>query len=302
MRIYMKKVLAVLPAVALALTACVSSTDDSNATASPTQPQLPTDYIISEMGEYSYAADGTLEITKATCTDYANEAVWKKTTQVGSLTDAGNGKAQMDLGDGAGKDTYEFTVAAGEQFPEGNFYKSSTLNDPLIWGVVLEDPYYSEAVFINTDCIFQNFGEMQETLALIAKVPKSSINMSCKTLSIEGLEMTYVSHTQGSIEYTVSYGGVTSNVKQAFRYAFVENDCKKAFKDYQQEYENGETQEFFNFDLYDQDISASAEFVDLITNFHNRTGLAKSAETPTMTEKQIKDIFRAIGSKLRHGK
>jgi len=298
----MKKVLAVLPAVALALTACVSSTDDSNATASPTQPQLPTDYIISEMGEYSYAADGTLEITKATCTDYANEAVWKKTTQVGSLTDAGNGKAQMDLGDGAGKNTYEFTVAAGEQFPEGNFYKSSTLNDPLIWGVVLEDPYYSEALFINTDCIFQNFGEMQETLALMVGVPKSSINMSCKTLSIEGLEMTYVSHTQGSIEYTVSYGGVTSTVKQRFRYAFVENDCKKAFKDYQQEYENGETQDFFNFDYYDQDIDASAEFVDLITNFHNRTGLAKSAETPTMTEKQIKDIFRAIGSKLRHGK
>ena len=141
---------------------------------------------------------------------------------------------------------------------------------------------------------------MQETLALIAKVPKSSINMSCKTLSIEGLEMTYVSHTQGSIEYTVSYGGVTSNVKQAFRYAFVENDCRKAFKDYQQEYESGETQEFFNFDLYDQDISASAEFVDLISNFHNRTGLAKSA--PTLTEKQIKDIFRAVGSKLRHGK
>ena len=300
MRIYMKKVLAVLPAVALAMTGCLSSSESSPA--APTPAALPTDYIISEMGEYSYAADGTLEITKATCTDYANEAVWKKTTQVGSLTDAGNGKAQMDLGDGAGKNTYEFRVAAGEQFPEGNFYKSSTLNDPLIWGVVLEDPYYSEALFINTDCIFQNFGEMQETLALIAKVPKSSINMSCKTLSIEGLEMTYVSHTQGSIEYTVSYGGVTSNVKQAFRYAFVENDCKKAFKDYQQEYENGETQDFFNFDYYDQDIDASAEFVDLITNFHNRTGLAKSAETPTLTEKQIKDIFRAIGSKLRHGK
>lgn len=302
MRIYMKKVFAVLPAVALALTACVSSTDDSNATASPAQPQLPTDYIVTEMGSYSYAADGTLEVTKATCTDYANEVVWKKTTQVGSLTDAGNGKAQMDLGDGDGKNTYEFTVAAGEQFPEGNFYKSSTLNDPLIWGVVLEDPYYSEAVFINTDCIFENFGEMQETLALMVGVPKSSINMSCKTLSIEGLEMTYVSHTQGSIDYTVSYGGVTSTVKQNFRYAYVENDCKKAFRDYQKEYENGETQDFFNFDYYDQDIDASAEFTDLITNFHNRTGLAKSAEMPTLTEKQIKNIFRAVGSKLRHGK
>ena len=301
MRIYMKKVLAVLPAVALAMTGCVSSSDDSSSVA-PTPAALPTDYIISEMGEYSYAADGTLEITKATCTDYANEAVWKKTTQHGALTDAGNGTAQMDLGDGAGKNTYEFRVAAGEQFPEGNFYKSVTVKSPLIEGVVLEDPYYSDVIYINTDCIFENFGEMQETLSLIAKVPKNSINMSCKTLSIEGLEMTYVSHTQGSIEYTVSYGGVTSTVKQGFRYAYVENDCKKAFKDYQQEYENGETQEFFNFDLYDQDISASAEFVDLITNFHNRTGLAKSAETPTMTEKQIKDIFRAIGSKLRHGK
>ena len=296
----MKKVLAVLPVVALALTGCISSSDDSKTSADPAPAQLPTDFIVTEMGSYSYAADGTLEVTKATCSDYANEVVWKKTTQSGSLTDAGNGKAQMDLGDGDGKNTYEFRAAAGEQFPEGNFYKSSTLNDPLIWGVVLEDPYYSEAIFINTDCIFENFGEMQETLALMVGVPKSSINMSCKTLSIEGLEMTYVSHTQGSIDYTVSYGGVTSNVKQNFRYAFVENDCKKAFKDYQKEYESGETQDFFNFDYYDQDIDTSAEFTDLIVNFHNRTGLAKSA--PTLTEKQIKDIFRAVGSKLRHGK
>ena len=296
----MKKVLAVLPVVALALTGCISSSDDSKTSADPAPAQLPTDFIVTEMGSYSYAADGTLEVTKATCSDYANEVVWKKTTQSGSLTDAGNGKAQMDLGDGDGKNAYEFRAAAGEQFPEGNFYKSLTLNDPLIWGVVLEDPYYSEAVFINTDCIFENFGEMQETLALMVGVPKSSINMSCKTLSIEGLEMTYVSHTQGSIDYTVSYGGVTSTVKQNFRYAFVENDCKKAFKDYQKEYESGETQDFFNFDYYDQDIDASAEFTDLIVNFHNRTGLAKSA--PTLTEKQIKDIFRAVGSKLRHGK
>lgn len=299
MRICMKKVLAVLPAVALAMTGCVSSSDDSNSVA-PTPASLPTDFIVTEMGEYSYAADGSLEVTKATCTDYANEVVWKKTTQRGSLTDAGNGTAKMDLGDGDGKNTYEFRVAAGEKFPEGNFYKSSTLNDPLIWGVVLEDPYYSEAVFINTDCIFQNFGEMQETLALMVGVPKTSINMSCKTLSIEGLEMTYVSHTQESIEYTVSYGGVTSSVKQRFRYAYVENDCKKAFKDYQKEYESGETQDFFNFDYYDQDIDASAEFTDLIINFHNRTRLAKSA--PTLTKKQIKDIFRAVGSKIRHGK
>ena len=296
----MKKVLAVLPVVALALTGCISSSDDSKTSADPAPAQLPTDFIVTEMGSYRYAADGTLEVTKATCSDYANEVVWKQTTQSGSLTDAGNGKAQMDLGDGAGKNAYEFTVAAGEQFPEGNFYKSSTLNDPLIWGVVLEDPYYSEAIFINTDCIFENFGEMQETLALMVGVPKTSINMSCKTLSIEGLEMTYVSHTQESIEYTVSYGGEKSTVKQRFRYAFVENDCKKAFKDYQKEYESGETQDFFNFDYYDQDIDASAEFTDLIVNFHNRTGLAKSA--PTLTEKQIKDIFRAVGSKLRHGK
>ena len=296
----MKKVFAVLPAVALALTGCVSSSDDSNS-AAPAPAALPTDFIVTEMGEYSYATDGSLEVTKATCTDYANEVVWKKTTHNGSLTDAGNGTAQMDLGDGAGKNTYEFRVAAGEQFPEGNFYKSSTLNNPLIHGVVLEDPYYSDVVYINTDSVFENFGEMQETLSLIAGVPKSSISMSCKTLSIEGLEMTYVSHTQGSIEYTVSYAGVTSNVKQTFRYAFVENDCRKAFKDYQQEYESGETQDFFNFDLYDQDISASSEFTDLISNFHNRTGLAKSAATPTMTEKQIKDILRAVGSKLRRG-
>lgn len=296
----MKKVLAVLPVVALALTGCISSSDDSKTSADPAPAQLPTDFIVTEMGSYRYAADGTLEVTKATCSDYANEVVWKQTTQSGSLTDAGNGKAQMDLGDGDGKNTYEFRAAAGEQFPEGNFYKSSALNDPLIWGVVLEDPYYSEAVFINTDCIFQNFGEMQETLALMVGVPKTSINMSCKTLSIEGLEMTYVSHTQESIEYTVSYGGEKSTVKQRFRYAFVENDCKKAFKDYQKEYESGETQDFFNFDYYDQDIDASAEFTDLIVNFHNRTGLAKSA--PTLTEKQIKDILRAIGKRLRHGK
>ena len=156
----MKKVLTVLPLAALALVGCQSSSGDS-VTAPDVQPlpqNYPTDYIISELGTYNYAADGTLEITKGTCTDRANEYVWEKVTKTGSLKDAGNNSAEMDLGDGDGKNTYEFRVAAGEKFPEGDFYKSSTLNDPLIWGVVLEDPYYSEAIFINTDCIFENFG------------------------------------------------------------------------------------------------------------------------------------------------
>ena len=71
----MKKVLAVLPVVALALTGCISSSDDSKTSADPAPAQLPTDFIVTEMGSYRYAADGTLEVTKATCSDYANEVV-----------------------------------------------------------------------------------------------------------------------------------------------------------------------------------------------------------------------------------
>ncbi|MBQ2561132.1 MAG: hypothetical protein II565_11200 [Fibrobacter sp.] len=293
----MKKILTILPVAALAFTGCVSSSDDSTTTA---PKNLPTDYIITQMGEYSYTEDGRLEITKATCTDRANEAVWTKVNQQGSLTDVKDGKAQIDLGDGRGKLAYDFKPLVDELYPNALYYNSAALGNPLIEGVVLESPnYYSDVAYINTNCIFQNFGEMQETLAEIAKVPKSSITMDCRKLSISGLEMTYTSHTESSIDYTLSYGGISCPVKQKFLYAFDQEDCALAFKNYQKEYENGETQDFFNFELHDQDINACSDFVDLIVNFHNATGLAKSGSTSAFTEKQVKDILRAVGSRLR---
>ncbi|OWV15960.1 hypothetical protein SAMN06298224_2180 [Fibrobacter sp. UWB16] len=297
----MKKVLTVLPLAALALVGCQSSSGDS-VTAPDVQPlpqNYPTDYIISELGTYNYAADGTLEITKGTCTDRANEYVWEKVTKTGSLKDAGNNSAEMDLGDGAGKNTYAFVAAYGEPFPSGSYYMTSTLNQKLIRGVILDDSYYDDVVFVNTDCLFENFGEMQETLALIAGVEKSEINMSCKVLSIQGLEMEYKSHRSMGVEYTLSYAGKVCNVKHDFRYANVETDCERAFKDYQKDYESGETTEFFNFDFYDQDINTDA-CDEVLEDFHNATGLAKSA--PGVSKKQVKDILRAIGKRLRHGK
>lgn len=297
----MKKFLAILPAATLALTGCLSSTDEETTTP-PAPKVLPTDYIVSEMGEYSYGADGSLEITKATCTDRANEYVWTKVTQHGSLTDTQNNTAQIDLGDGAGKLAYDFKPLTGETFPNGSFYKTSSLGNALIEGVMLEDPYYSDVIFVNTQCLFQNFGEMQETLALMAKVPKSSITMECNKLSIQGLEMTYVSHTETGMNYTLSYGGKSCTVKHEFRYAYNKDDCVDAFKDYQQEYAEGETQEFFDFNLYDQNIAVSDECVGLFSSFHDETGLAKSGSTPAISEKQIKDVLRAVGNRLRKGK
>ena len=297
----MKKVLTILPLTALALTGCLSSSD-SSATAPDPQPKtLPTDHIISEMGEYSYAADGTLEITKGTCSDYQNEVVWDKKTLHGSLTDAGNGTAKLDLGDGNGQNSYDFVAAYMEPFPSGSYYKTSSINNPLIEGVVLDDSYYNDVAFVNTDCLFQNFGEMRETLALIAKVPESRIEMGCKTLSIEGLEMTYTLHTQMSVKYTLSYGGKVCNVDHSFRYANVKTDCERAFRDYQREYESGETNDLFDFNLYDQDINTTA-CDEVLVDFHNVTGLAKSADAPAISKKQVKDILRAIGNRIRHGK
>lgn len=299
----MKKLLALLPAATLALTGCLSSSDNSATAAvpGPPTPTLPTGFIVTQMGEFNYAADGTLDIVKASCTAYANEPVWKTTTQRGSITKSDDDKAQIDLGDGAGSNVYAFKTIAGESFPNGNFYKASTVNNALIEGVVLEDPYYNEVVYINTPCLFQNFGEMQETMSQIAKVPKSSVTMECDKISIQGLEMAYVSHSETSINYTLSYAGKTCTVKHDFLYAYNKADCSKAFKNYQDEFDSGETDDFFNFELYDQDILASAECVDVLKNFHNATGLAKSGETSTISEKQVKDILRAVGSKLRSG-
>ena len=294
----MKKLLALLPAATMALTGCLSSSD-KNATSAPVPAALPTDFIVLEMGEYDYAADGSLEITKASCTDLANEYVWNETTQRGSIASTGDNSAQIDLGDGSGLNAYNFVAVAGESFPNGNFYKTSALGNELIQGVVLEDPYYSEVAFINTQCIFQNFGEMQQTMALIAKVPQNEVIMECNKISIQGLAMEYVSHEKDAMKYKLSYAGKSCDVEHNFLYAYNKNDCSLAFKNYQKEYENGETTDFFNFELYDQDIHTSAECTDVLTNFHLATGLAKSGETSTISEKQVKDILRAMGSRLR---
>ena len=293
----MKKILAILPAATLALTGCLSSSDDDSSAA----VVLPDDYIITQMGEYTYE-DGNIEITTATCTDAANEFVWKRDNRLGSLNAKDNNTAEFDANRDGNKVNYEFKAIAGETFPSGLYYKSSALKNPLIEGLKLEDPYYNEVAFINTECLFQNFGEMQETMAEIAGVPKTSVTMECNKISIQGLEMTYDSHTPTSINYTISYAGQSCPIKHEFRYAYNKDDCSAAFKDYQQEYANGETEEFFNFELYDQNITACSDFVGLIVNFHNATGLAKSGSASSLSEKQVKDILRLIGNRIRKGK
>lgn len=298
----MKKLLALLPAATFALTACTSSSDDGASASTPvsTPVSLPTDYIVAEMGEYDYDSDGTLTITKGSCSSYQNEVLWKLEDTRGSIAKVDDDNVQINLGDGAGAQAYNFKAMAGEQFPNGSFYKTSALSDALIEGVILEEPYYSDVYYVNTQCFFQNFGEMQETMAEIAKVSKSSVTMECDKISIKGLEMKYVSHDKDGVKYTLSYAGKTSNVDHKFLYAFNKDDCTKAFKNYQQEFENGETEDAFDFELNDQDINASEEFTDVLTAFHAATGLAKSGgAASTVSEKQIKDILRAVGNRLR---
>lgn len=297
----MKKLLALLPAATLALSACSSSSSDDGASAQ-TPVSLPTDYIVAQMGEFDYDSDGTMIITKGSCEAYQNKPSWKLVETRGSIAKVDDDNAKIDLGDGYGTQAYNFKAMAGEKFPSGSFYKTSALDSALIEGVILEDPYYSDVYYINTQCFFQNFGEMQETMAEIAKVPKNTVTMECKKISIQGLEMTYDSHTPTSINYTISYGGKSCPIKHEFRYAYNENECAAAFKDYQQEYANGETNDLFDFELYDQNISACSDFVDLITDFHNATGLAKSASESSLSEKQVKDILRLIGNRIRKGK
>ena len=293
----MKKLLALLPAATFALTACTSSSDDG--VSAPPPVSLPTDYIVAQMGEFDYDSDGNLTITKGSCEAYANEASWKTVETRGSIAKVDDDNAQINLGEGAGAQAYNFKAIAGEQFPNGSFYKTSALSDALIEGVILEDPYYSDVYYINTQCFFQNFGEMQETMAEIAKVPKSSVTMDCDKVSIQGLEMKYVSHEKDAVKYTLSYAGKTCDVDHKFLYSFDKDDCTKAFKNYQQEFENGETEDAFDFERHDQDIHASAECVDVLSDFHDATGLAKSGAASTIGEKQIKDILRAVGARLR---
>lgn len=295
----MKKVLTILPAVAIALTGCVSSSDDDNTASTP--KTLPTDYIVTEMGEFVYE-DGNFMTTRATCTDRANEAVWEKVNSPGFLRAGDNNTAEIDLTASGNKVTYEYRPLTGEVFPSGYYYRSSMLDNPLIQGIFLEEPYFNEVIYVNTDCLFQNFGEMQETMAEIAGVEKSSVNMGCKTVSVAGLEMNYVSHTSTSIDYTLSFAGQSCTIKHNFLYAFKKSDCELAFKNYQDEYANGETQEFFDFELYDQDITASVECVQILSDFHNATGLAKSGAASSLSEKQVKNMIRAIGNRLRKGK
>ena len=126
--------------------------------------------------------------------------------------------------------------------------------------------------------------------------------MGCKTISVAGLEMNYVSHTSTSIDYTLSYAGRTCSLKHEFLYAFNKSDCELAFKTYQEEYANGETKDFFNFELHDQHITASEECTQLFLDYNRATGLAKSGSESSISEKQVKNMIRAIGNRLRKGK
>jgi hypothetical protein len=300
----MKKLLAILPAVALAFTGCgVSSSDEVTIVVSSSSTAQSSsgfekislnDQIVYDMGEFAYT-NGVFEVTKGLCTSEANHAVWKKVPKTGSLTDNLNGSAEVDLGEG--KSTYYFNVE--ESFPNGTYYKASTLKDPLVLGFVLDDPYYDDVVFVNNECIFQYFGEMKETFADIAEVRAEFINVKCNELDYGGLAMKYVAHTDTSIDYDVSYGSMVSRVHQGFRYAFNEADCNAAFDEYQKEYEDGETEDLFDFNRYDQRLHADENFTDLIIAYNNNAALAKKAE---ISEKDVLKLLRAAGSSIRRAK
>jgi len=301
----MKKILALFPAVALALVGCVSSSEDNSKEDSlpvitpVAESDLPSDYIVTEMGSFEYS-NNNFGISKGSCKAENNRLVWEKVGLLGSLKSQANGKtAYVDVGDGKGEQGYQF-VAYDEGFPNGLYYLNSALSNSLVGGFVLDNPYYDEVVYINTSCIFQNFGEMAETFADIAEVPVDQIDIKCNELSVDGLVMTYRSHRDTSIEYSISYAGLTSEIHQGFRYAFNERDCEKAFDDYTQEVQNGEQTGAFDFNRYDQNIEADEKIVPLLVAYAGSANLTKKA--PALTEKKIKDIFRAISSGIRKRK
>ena len=313
----MKKILTVLPAAALALTACetsstsvdvtVESSSSVESVASSSSSEavvktLPTDYIVTEMGGYEVAGS-SLSITKGVCKDKANNYDWSTVTQTGSLTQNADGTVTVDLGDGNGAQTYDFKAEGA--FPTGDYYLSSMLAEPLAWGFSMTSPNnYSEAVYPTTECLLQHFGETYETFKqYIPENVADQIVIGCNELSFNGLKMTYVSHDETSIDYKLSYGESDCLLHQDFLYAYSETDCALAFKNYQEEYESGETTKFFNFDDYDQDISADeseqAKCLSVFASYAAATTLAK--KTP-VSEKQIKKVLKAFGSKLRKQK
>lgn len=309
----MKKILTVLPAVALALVGCQSSTSSENinidepssssvasSSSEAVNPskKLPTDYIVTEMGGYDYSGS-TLTITKGVCKDKANNYDWSTVTQTGSLTKNDDGTVTADLGDGAGAHTFEF-VGEGS-FPNGDYYLSSTLDSALVLGFSLTSPKnYSEVIYPNTDCLFKYFGEMAETFIGIADADASAnVVFGCKDLSLGGLKMTYISNDETSVDYTISFGGKSCKMHQDFLYAYSEEDCKLAFENYRQEYESGETKDFFDFNDYDQDIDGEEACIAVMEDYSHAAVLAKQAP---VSMRQVKSVLKAIGSKLRNQK
>ena len=310
----MKKLWSLLPAAALALVGCnsSSSSDSSTATApeipvenqpeeNPTvtpSKKLPTDYIVVEMGGYEYSGP-TLTITKGVCKDKANKYDWSTVTQTGSLNKNDDGTVRADLGDGNGEGLYEFK---GEgSFPKGDYYLSSMLDSALAWGFSLTDASnYSEVVYPTTDCIFKYFGEMVETFEGITEANGGAqLQVGCNDIKMGDFVMSYESNTETSIDFKVSYNGKSCKMHQDFLYAYSEKDCELAFKNYQQEYENGETTDFFDFGKYDQDIQAEEACEALLIDYNGAAVLAKKAE---VSEKQIKKVLKAIASSIRKQK
>lgn len=308
----MKKLWPLIPAVALALVGCNSSSSGSSTATAPEIPsddpppppapqkKLPTDYIVVEMGSFEYTGSG-LTITKGVCKDKANKYDWSTVPQSGSIAKNDDGSVNVDLGDGNGTHKYEYKSEGS--FPKGDYFLSSMLDSASVWGFSLAEPKdYSAVIYPPKDCIFKYFGEMVETFGGITETDVSDnaqLKVGCSEILLGDFVMTYVSNTETSIDYKISFGGKSCKMHQDFLYAYSEKDCELAFSNYQQEYEAGETTDFFDFDKHDQDITAEEACVGLLADYNGAAVLAKKA---TVSEKQIKKILKAAGASLRKQK
>ena len=325
----MKKILTILPAAALAFTACTSSnstgpedvianmsSSNENAVSSSSEvaqgasssstittpvKKYPTNYIVVEMGEY--ALDGNVfTTTMGSCTAEGNQAVWKKVSQTGTMAKNDDGTVKVDFGDGEGE--YIFDYKAEGDFPKGDYYLSNMLDSALVFGFSLTTPdQYTAVIYPTTECVIKGFTEMAETFSDIAGLEINNSQVGCNDVTAGDMKLSYVSNDETSIDYKLTYKEYSCDLHHEFLYENSEEDCKLAFANYQEEYEKGETKDLFDFGNYDQDINAKegseeacatlfmAYMVDAMGGNMDML-LAKKA--PVDAEKQVKKLIRAI--------
>ncbi len=315
----MNKILAVLPAAALAVTACTSTSttgpedvisnssssveavsgESSSSTVTTPVKNYPTKYIVTDMGEYEFSGSAWT-VTKGSCTSEANKAVWKKVSQTGSLVQNANGTVSVDLGDGEGAETFDYRVESA--FPMGDYFLTSSLQMPLVIGFSLTTPNkYTEMIYPTSECVLKDFGEMAETFSEIAEAASANdVVVGCNDISYGPMKLTYLSNDETSIDYSLTYKDYSCKLHHEFLYADSEEDCKLAFETYQKEYEEGETKDLFDFENYDQNINAAegseeaCEALFLHFMLDNAGNLNLSKQAPVDVEKQVKKLVRAI--------